>query len=55
MSANKKRKVIDVDWIEERIFSQIPKEIAERPGTLSDAIKEWRLHKEVFPSVTYKR
>ena len=51
MASNKKRKVIDAAWVDEHIVSQIPEEIVSRPGTLSNAIKEWRQNQEVLPSV----
>ncbi len=54
MAPNKKRKVIDTAWVEERIVAHIPEEIIASSGPLSAAIQEWRQNEQILPSVSCK-
>ena len=51
MAGTKKRKVIDVDWVDERIVSQIPAELIEKSEVLAEAIEYWQQQKDVVHSV----
>ena len=51
MAGTKKREVIDADWVDECIISQIPAELVEESEILAEAIRDWRQQKEMVPSV----
>lgn len=54
MTPGKRRKLIDVKWVDENIVSQIPEECLEKVKSLQESVDQWKQNKEStgLPSVS---
>ena len=49
MSVAKKRRAIDIDWIQDNIITQIPDETVQKIPRLRDAVEQWAKTKDAAP------